>query len=185
MENIHKLRKFYQLKNVERVGPVGNRKESSAEHSWSTLVLADYFLEKSTQKLDRLKIYEILMYHDIVEIEVGDIPIHHEEARKNKKVDELNAIKKLRGDFPNPMGKKVFDLFTEFEEEITKEAKFAKAIDKIDALIHFLDYKEYWKGWTEEQVRRYHGEAISKVPEVVEVFETILTYVKENGYFSQ
>jgi hypothetical protein len=45
MENINKLRKFYQLKHVERTAPVGERKESSAEHSWSALILADYFFK--------------------------------------------------------------------------------------------------------------------------------------------
>ena len=44
MEEIHKLRKIYALKDVARDAQVGNRKESSAEHTWSTLMLADYFL---------------------------------------------------------------------------------------------------------------------------------------------
>lgn len=82
METINKLRKFYHLKNVDRDAVVGKRKESSAEHSWSTLILADYFLNIMNDKsLNRLKVYELLLYHDIVEIESGDIPIHHTEKR--------------------------------------------------------------------------------------------------------
>lgn len=44
MEDIHKLRVFNRLKTVYRRNSVGNRKESSAEHSWSCLILADFFL---------------------------------------------------------------------------------------------------------------------------------------------
>lgn len=63
MHNIHKLRKLYQLKRVERANSVSLRRESSAEHSWSCLILADYFLSQmQNSKLDRLKVYELLMY---------------------------------------------------------------------------------------------------------------------------
>ncbi|MDO8656853.1 MAG: hypothetical protein Q7K45_06455 [Nanoarchaeota archaeon] len=51
--NIHQLRKFYELKNVERTAKVGSRKESPAEHTWSALILADYFL--STMERERGK----------------------------------------------------------------------------------------------------------------------------------
>lgn len=61
MKEINKLKKFYELKNVERACSVTGRKESSAEHSWSCLILADYFLSvMKNHQLDRLKVYEIL-----------------------------------------------------------------------------------------------------------------------------
>ena len=61
MEDLQKLRKLYHLKNVERANTVKDRKESSAEHSWSCLILADYFLTKmQNHHLDRLKVYELL-----------------------------------------------------------------------------------------------------------------------------
>ncbi len=153
MNNLFNIRKFYQLKHVERNAPVGKRKESPAEHSWSCLILADYFLNKMKKKdgeaLDRLKVYELLMYHDVVEIEAGDICISKEEKRK------------------------------------TKEAKFAKAIDALDAEIHELDYKEDWKGWTEEFLRRKKGPLVEEFPELKQAFEEIMQYAKEEGYFDQ
>ena len=185
MESLNKLRKFYHLKNVERAGTVLSRKESAAEHSWSTLVLADYFLNQMGSKLDRLKVYELLIYHDVVEIESGDIPIHHEEARKDKERKEKEAMKKLKEDFPTVMKEKVWNLFVEFEEQQTAEAKFAKAIDKLDSIIHELDYKKDWKGWTEEMVRRFHGPAISEFKELQQRFDKILGFCKKEGYFDQ
>jgi len=96
MTDLKKLRKFYELKNIQRTNSVGNRKESPAEHSWSSLILADYFLTRSNMKLDRLKVYELLMYHDVVEIECGDICISKEKERENKKENEKQAAIRLK-----------------------------------------------------------------------------------------
>ncbi len=186
METIHKLRKFYELKNVERVGPVGKRKESPAEHTWSALILADYFLSIMKVKLDRLKVYELLMYHDVVEIEVGDVCVSKVEERKDKKEKEKIAADNLRNQFPKHLGNKFFDLFIEFEDQKTKEARFAKAIDSLDAEIHFLDYKKYWKGWTPEMVRKVKKwENVKEFPELEEAYEKVLKFAEEEGYFSQ
>jgi putative hydrolases of HD superfamily len=186
METINKIRKFYHLKNVDRAGPVGERRESAAEHSWSCLILADYFLNLIQDKdIDRLKVYELLIYHDVVEIETGDIPIHHEEERKNKQQDELKALELIKEEIPQNLKDKFVKLFTEFEDCETKEAKLAKAIDALDAMIHFLDYKESWKGWTEEMVRKFHGSKMGSFKETQEVFEKIVEYAKGQGFFEQ
>ena len=188
MEELNKLRKFYLLKNVERANRVKNRKESSAEHTWSCLMLADYFLTKMGEKgknLDRLKIYELLMYHDVVEIEAGDIPIHHTERRKNKTENEKKALAKLKEQIPVELKNKFVSLFEEFEEERTEEAKFAQAIDKLDAQIHELDYKKDWKGWDEQMVRKFFEKPIVQFPEIKKTFEKLLQYVNEQGYFRQ
>ena len=186
MENINKLRRFYHLKNIERQCSVGKRKESSAEHSWSCLILADYFLTTIKENnLDRLKVYELLMYHDVVEIEAGDVPIHHEEKRINKKELEIKAAHKLKKEFPKEIEDKFIALFIEFEDQKTREARFAKAIDALDSLMHELDYKEDWVGWTEEQVRRYHGAYVKLFPELEDSFDKMLKYCDEQGYFNQ
>jgi putative hydrolases of HD superfamily len=185
MEEIHKLRKIYALKDVARDAQVGNRKESSAEHTWSTLMLADYFLSKTKEKINRLKVYELLMYHDVVEIEAGDTAVHHEEKRKNKKILEEKAAKKLSQSFPPEIKEKFAKLFLEFEQQETREAQFAKAMDAMDALVHELDYKIRWKGWDIEMVRKYHGSYTEGFPEVKKVFDKMMKYCDKEGYFSQ
>lgn len=185
MENINKLRTFYQLKNVERANTVSGRKESSAEHSWSCLILADYFMGILKEKLDREKVYELLMYHDVVEIEAGDICISDEKRRKGKKEREQQAVHVLEKHIPKVMKKKFVALFNEFEEEKTREAKFAKAIDALDALIHEMDYKMDWKGWTEEFLREKKGYLFEAFPELKEAFEKVIKFLREEGYFNQ
>src|SRR3989338_3903155 len=91
MDEIHRFRILNRLKSIHRLNSVGDRKESSAEHSWSCLLLADFFLSKNDYGLDRLKVYELLMYHDVVEIEAGDTPLHPELKRLDKKEKEQEA----------------------------------------------------------------------------------------------
>tara|TARA_Y100000310_G_scaffold78020_1_gene74630 strand:- start:34775 stop:35332 length:558 start_codon:yes stop_codon:yes gene_type:complete len=184
METINKLRKLYQLKHVERVGPVGKRQESPAEHTWSALILADYFLNiMNDPTLNRLKIYELIMYHDVVEIECGDVAVDDYEGRKNKVEQEKAAAHLIKEHLPKALGQKFHDLFEEFEAKETPEAKFAKAIDSFDALMHFLDYKSYWGTWSEEKLRRIFGH-LKDVPVVNEAFEKIVEYVKKEEYLS-
>lgn len=185
MEDIQKFRLFNKLKLVYRFNSVGKRKESSAEHSWSCLLLADFFLSKYDFAIDRLKVYELLMYHDVVEIETGDVPLHPEIQRYGKKEKELAAKKLLHKQLPAPLNDKFVNLFAEFEEQNTIEAKFAKAIDALDAEIHELDYKEDWKSWTEEFLINKKLEFVQEFPELKTVFFELLDYLKTNGYFNQ
>ena len=183
MDDFMKLRTLYQLKHVKRRTTVEERKESPAEHSWSSLVLADYFLDRTQMKLDKLKVFQLLIYHDVVEIEAGDIPIHYVNRRKDKKETELKAMKKIAGDLPLLMQKKYEELFLEFSDISSPEAGFAQAIDKLDAILQALDNKVDWLGWDEKLLRKLHEHRFLPYPEIMQVFEDIVVYVKENGYF--
>lgn len=186
MEELNQLRKFYRLKNIERACSVLGRKESAAEHSWSCLILADYFLTlMNDHSIDRLKVYETLLYHDLVEIEAGDVNLIEENKRKNKKERERQALKRLKEQLPLTLRKKFEGLFNEFEAGETKEARFAKAIDALDAEIHELDYKKDWQGWTEEFLRKTKEPLFKEFPKLKEAFEKTLAYCRKEGYFNQ
>ncbi len=187
MKNIQRdlsgLRLLYRLKNVDRTSSVKERPESSAEHSWSCLILADHFMQKINLKLDRLKVFELLLYHDVVEIEAGDICISKEEERKNKRERELKAMEKLKEEMPPLLKEKFVSLYLEFEEMKTLEAKFAQSIDKLDAEIQELDYQGDWKGWTEEFLRKKKEPYFKEFPEIREIFEEATKIARKNGYF--
>jgi len=186
MEDLTRLRKFYELKRVERACSVSHRKESSAEHSWSSLMLADYFLSKMNDvKINRLHVYELLMYHDLVEIEAGDVCISKEELRKHKKELEIKALHSLKEKIPPILKQKFVNLFLEFECGETVEGRFAKAIDALDAEIHELDYKEDWKGWTEEFLRKKKEPLFEGFPLLLEMFEESIAFCLKNGYFEE
>ncbi len=187
MKDINALLKLYELKNVERMNSVKNRKESSAEHSWSCLILADYFLSKMKNNLniDRLKVYELLMYHDVMEIEAGDTALHPTNDNGGQKEKEHLAFAKLKEEIPYELKEKYILLFNEYEEKTSVEARFATAIDKMDAIIHEIPYKTDWKGWSEEFLRKSKEKYFVEFPEIKENFETLMTHLRKEGYFSQ
>lgn len=187
IDNIHKYRVLNKLKSVYRFSSVDSRKESSAEHTWGTLVLADFFMSSFDFAVDRLKVYELLMYHDVPEIYAGDTVLHPELFQdSNFKVEkETLSANRLKDELPSPINSKFFDLFNEFESAQTREAKFAKAIDALEAEIHEMDYKEDWKGWSRDFLVENKAFLFVDFPELEVVFFELLDFFVENGYFDQ
>jgi len=185
MEEINKFRFFNKLKSVYRYASVDNRKESVAEHSWSCLILADFFLSKFPGTIDRLKVYELLMYHDVVEIETGDDPLHPDLKVVDKREKTKKAAELIQKGMPHPLNDKFQKLFQELEEQKSVESRFAKAIDALDAEIHELDYKQDWKGWSEKFLVEKKAHLFEEFPEIKDAFGLVLDYLIKNNYFDR
>ena len=149
MDEIENFKVFNKLKEVYRRNSVGLRRESSSEHSWSSLLLADFILSKAELKIDKMRVYELLMYHDVLEIELGDTPLIP-GVEKVLDENEESALNNLQVKLPKTIRGKFLSLFKEFNEQKTREAKFAKLIDSLDPVIHELDYKRDWEGWSKD-----------------------------------
>lgn len=185
MEDILKFKLINKLKEVTRANSVKQRKESTAEHVYSCMLLANYFLDLIDQDLDKVKVYEMLMFHDLVEIEVGDIPINKKHNPRLKQNQELQAAQILQNKLPKQQGQKFYSSFLEFEELQTSEAKFVKAIDALDPIIHEMDYKEDWKGWTKEFLIEKKEKYFEPFPKLKEIFHELLNCLEKEGYFNQ
>jgi putative hydrolase of HD superfamily len=193
MENLKHIRALYDLKTVYRDIPIQNKYESSAEHSRSAMLLADYFMDKMHLSLDRLKVFELLLYHDLAEIEIGDISLADTEARKNKKEREKQAMKNIASTLPSFMGEKYKTLFEEFEAKETPEAKFAQAMDKLDAQLQCFNtpedeldqMKEAFLPYSEELLRQQQQNHFTSYPDILEFSDKIIQFYKENGYLSE
>jgi len=205
IKELIKYKTVNNLKSIYRSNHVNKRQESSAEHSWGTLLLADYYLnkienasklknktnnkqtDKKNSKLDRTKIYELLMYHDLIEIYAGDTPLNPntDDRGDAKFIKEEKAAKQLRNELPKEISEKFYNLFIEFEETKTPEAKFCKAIDAFEAQIHEIDYKKDWKGWTKEFLLKSKLNCFEDFPEIKKDFLDLCKYLEKEGYFSQ
>ena len=148
-------------------------------------MLADYYSSMVSLDLDMLRVYELLMYHDVVEIVVGDTPLDPNNEAKDQQIKELKAAETLRNELPDSLQSKYWELFTEFEAEQTVEARFAKAIDTLDAVIHELDYKEDWAGWSKEFLVSKKEKHFKAFPKLLKEFHQIVDYMVAEGYFSQ
>lgn len=135
MQKIYQLiLEFNQLKLVLRnTTTTPERKESTAEHSWSvamiTMVLMDE-LKKEFGRIDELKVIKLSLIHDVVEIYAGDVLAFDVAARKEKEKIEAEALEKLMLIYPK-FGQQLHELWYEFERKETLEAKIAKAADSI------------------------------------------------------
>lgn len=124
-----------KLKNIIRRNYLvdDSRRENVAEHSWHSILLAQIFFEyaENKEELDLLHIVKMITIHDLVEIYAGDTFIFDEKSNLDKFERENEAAKKLFGLLPDDQANAMYDLWLEFEEEISPNAIYACAIDKI------------------------------------------------------
>jgi putative hydrolase of HD superfamily len=85
-------------------------------------------------KVDLGHTLEMILVHDLAEIEAGD---HH--AWKGKLVGKYEkeeaGLQKIVAKLPKKTAQKIVALWQEFEEAETFEAKFAQAMDKLEVVI--------------------------------------------------
>jgi putative hydrolase of HD superfamily len=193
MENLKHIRKLYDLKIVYRDNPLQQRYESSAEHSRSAMLLAEYFMETMEIAIDKLKVLELLLYHDLAEIETGDISLSDTQARNGKKEREQQAVKDIASTLPSAMGEKYQTLYEEFEAKETLESRFANAIDKLDADFQCFStpdndlekMREAFRPYPELLLRERKQKYFIEFPEINEAFEKILLSHKQQGFFPE
>lgn len=112
------------------------RQESVAEHTWRMALMAMLLEPHLDQKIDIGKTLKMILIHDLVEAEAGDVPfprmVQNAKLKKVKEEKEKAAIEKIRTILNNDTGKEIHALWYEFEERITYEAKLANALDKLE-----------------------------------------------------
>lgn len=144
LEEVEKLRVLYKLKTVIRYHHTRDEDkpydtESDAEHVFGMQVLARYFLplENPEGDWDREKIYDMILYHDIDEIETGDT-IGWMKTSDEKSI-EIEATRRVIAALPTAMQPHITSLMEEYEGQTSIEARFVKALDKIEPCFHLLN----------------------------------------------
>ncbi len=125
------------------------------------------------------------MYHDVHEIESGDFALHPNIKHLHKKEKEEKAIQIISEKIPVFMKEKYVRLQKEFETLSSKEARFAKAIDVLDSQLHEVDYKKDWKEWSADFLRLKKAKYFQEFPQLQKIFEELLFYLEQEGYFNQ
>lgn len=175
------LREIDRLKAVIRQSPLldKSRKENSAEHSWHLAVYALVLSEYANGPVNAYRVIQMLLLHDVVEVDVGDFPIHGEVCGELQAEQELKAAVRLFGLLPLSQRNEFLDLWQEFERAETEDAKFAKALDRFQPLL--INIFTGGGTWTEngvsfEQVVSRYGPVIkSGAPELWSICERWVT----------
>ena len=126
------------------------RNENDAEHAWHMAIMAYLLREYSNEAIDIARVMIMCLIHDIVEIEAGDTYAYDTEHKKTQKAREDAAKEKLYSMLPEDQKEELTALFDEFEEGLTAEAKFARAMDNLQPLL--LNNSNDGADWREHQV---------------------------------
>ncbi|HUH74475.1 MAG TPA: HD domain-containing protein [Chitinophagales bacterium] len=137
LKQINFIKEIDKLKYIQRKTKLFNseRHENDAEHSWHLAMMAIILAEHSDQPIDVLKVVKMVLIHDIVEIDAGDVFIYDTVKNHNNTEEELIAAKRIFGLLPTEQAEELIAIWEEFEEGRTEEAKFAKAMDRFEPLL--------------------------------------------------
>lgn len=130
-----------RLKQVLRATTLvdGSRPENSGEHSWHLALYALVLADQAEPGVDINRVIRMLLIHDLVEIDVGDVPIHSANGQAHASLAtqaaEAKAAERLFGLLPPDLGDNLRALWAEFEAAETPDARFAKALDRVQPVM--------------------------------------------------
>ena len=130
-----------RLKSVLRATTLvdGSRRENSGEHSWHLALYALVLADQAGPGVDINRVIRMLLIHDLVEIDVGDVPIHSANglahASDQTIAAEARAADRIFGLLPNDLREDLRALWEEFEAAQTPDAIFAKSLDRVQPVM--------------------------------------------------
>ena len=149
------VRELDKLKRVQRQTWLTDtsRKENSAEHSWHIAVMALVLAEYApSDDLDIGRVIQMLLVHDIVEIDAGDTFCYDQAAAARQAGHEKRAADRLFGMLPPDLGARFRALWEEFEARRTPEAAFAASLDRLQPLMH--NFHTEGRVWRQNHIRQ-------------------------------
>lgn len=137
LKQIEFIKEIDKIKFIQRRTKLfnSNRNENDAEHSWHLAVMSIILSEYSDTKIDLLKVIKMVLIHDIVEIDAGDTFIYDQNKNHDNTEEELKAAKRIFGILPEKQAVEFIEIWTEFENGVSNEAKFAKSMDRLEPLL--------------------------------------------------
>ncbi len=130
-----------RLKSVLRATTLcdGSRRENSGEHSWHLALYAMVLADQAAPGVDINQVIKMLLLHDLVEIDVGDVPIHSANGQAHASAEtvaaEQRAADRIFGLLPPAQAAAFRALWDEFEAAETPDALFAKSLDRVQPVM--------------------------------------------------
>ncbi len=137
-EQLGFLLEIDRLKLIERRTFItdASRRENSAEHSWHLAMLALVLSEYAADGVDMARVIAMVLVHDIVEVDAGDLFVYADAAAHAEKVErEGLAADRIFALLPDDQEPVFRALWEEFEQGTTETARFATALDRLQPLL--------------------------------------------------
>lgn len=157
---IHEIDK---LKYIQRKTRLFNsdRPENDAEHSWHLAMMTIVLAEHSNSKIDVMKVLKMVLIHDIVEIDAGDIFLYDTKVSHTNTEAERLAAQRIFGLLPKDQANDFVAVWEEFEAGITEEAKFARSMDRFEPLLQNISNDGgTWREYNVEYNRVYKTQEV-------------------------
>ena len=130
-----------RLKHILRATTLvdGSRPENSGEHSWHLALYALVLADQAGPGVDINRVIRMLLIHDLVEIDAGDVPIHAQNgaahASAGTRAAEAMAADRIFGLLPADLRDDLRALWEEFEAAETPDARFARSLDRVQPVM--------------------------------------------------
>ena len=178
------------LKSVLRRNSItdGSRRENSAEHSWHLALMALVLAPRRGEPIDVARVIEMLLVHDLVEIDAGDTFVYDDTAREQKEELEQRAADRIFAMLPAGDGARLRARWDEFEASATPEARFAHSVDRLAPLL--LNHTNRGKVWAEhgvtgERVRAYNAHIAAGAPDLWTAARTLIDDAVRNEWIAE
>jgi putative hydrolases of HD superfamily len=113
-----------------------DRAENSAEHSWHLALAATALSEHAPAGTDINRVIAMVLIHDLVEIDAGDLFLYaNSEEQARQEQAERAAADRIFAILPAEQESAFRQLWDEFNERRSAEAKFARAIDRLQPML--------------------------------------------------
>ncbi|MEM7627184.1 MAG: HD domain-containing protein [Planctomycetota bacterium] len=179
------------LKLVERrsyvPGSEGPRPENAAEHSWHAALAALLLADTADEPIDVGRVIQMLLIHDLVEIETGDVFVFDEAGQAERFENESAAAERIFRQLPEPMAHRLLDLWHEFEAKQTPESRFAKAVDRLlPQLMHLQTEGKTWRdhGVSIRQVKQIQKTISQRSAELGKISQQVVNQATSRGHLS-
>ncbi|RDW62537.1 hypothetical protein BP5796_10839 [Coleophoma crateriformis] len=113
-------------------------------------MLAIFAPPSLTSRLDIARVTKMCLFHDVAEMLVGDItpfdPVSKSEKHRRETTTIAFLSHQVLANVPGIGPQEFEEIWNEFEDGDTEEAKFAQDLDKLELLLQALEYERDFKG---------------------------------------
>ena len=172
------IREIDKVKSIFRQTPImdKSRKENDAEHSWHLATMVMILAEYAPEETDLFKVSKMVLIHDLVEIDAGDAYLFDAAANVGKEEREQEAANRIFSILPEDIGNEVMNLWQEFEQCSTNEARFATLMDRFQPFLHNISTEGI--SWLEHGISR--SQVLSRMESAISAFPIFWDFLKSN-----
>ena len=186
----------YEIRYADVAPGKDDKRDVVAAHSWrQTLMvylIGQYFIKTEQIKLDLDRAVKLAIIHDLPQAVVGNTSFggkykDRENIERKVSAGEAEGLKKLLVGLPDDFASEIYDLWVEYDNAETPEARFVKIMDKVEAALQLMEIMDSEpEGFNFEPAVRHSDKGLGWFPAtdklIALVREELKKYSEKYGY---